>query len=156
MEIELYALDKAQYRVIEKENNSEEKFYFLQRTNYGHHYYKRHKLFFWKKELHHSELNWSYIYCDDKKGGFSDDYFNYLMTKDFRGKVTPVDLNLHLDKACKSVEEATKLMHEYIDWLNHIQKKRQEKEEEEECKKLKPEKETIIPLYDTSGKITAV
>jgi hypothetical protein len=78
------------------------------------------------------------------------------MTKKFSGVDTPVDLNLYIDKACKSVEEATKLMHEYIEWLNHIQRKRKEEEEEEEGKKLKSEKENIIPLYDTSGKITAV
>jgi len=155
MEAKIYGTGKAQYRILEKENNLGEKFYFLQRCIWGYRYYKRHKLFFWKTYLHHSELEWFYLFNDDKKGQFSIDYFDTVLTKDYKGKDKPVDLDKYLDKACKSVEEATELMHEHIEWINHLERKKEENKKEEEGKVLNTN-EKIIPLYDTSGKITAV
>lgn len=150
---EIYGLDKTQYRIIEKENNSGEKFYFLQRALYGFNYYER-KFPFFKKKLVKSKLAWHYLYNDDKKGQFSNDYFNVILTEYHDGKDIEVNLQEYLDKACKSVEEATQLMHEHIGWVNWLQKKKEELKEEEEKEKLK-ETELITPLYDTSGRITA-
>ena len=154
MEAKIYSIGEAQYRIIEKENNSGKKFYFLQRALYGFHYYKRHKLFFWKKYLHHSEIEWVYLFNDDKKGQYSNDYFDCLMTKNYRGEDLPkIDLNNHLDKARNSREEAIQLMHEHIGWVKWLQIKKKELEEEEESKKLNDEKEEIIHLHDLDGKI---
>lgn len=154
MEAKIYGLDSPQYRILEKENNAGEKFYFLQRALYGFHYYERKFPFFKKKHIK-SELEWVYLYEQKDKGQFSNDYFDCIMTKDIYGEdLPPIDLNKHLDKACKSHEEATQLMHEHIGWIKFLQKKSKEHKEEEEKSKLK-ETQLIIPLYETSGKIKA-
>lgn len=149
----MYGLEKPQYRVFETENNAGKKFYFLQRCIYGFHYYERKWYSFWKKSLHHSELEWVYLFNDDKKGQYSNEYFDCIMTKDIWGKNVPVNLQLHLDKACKSKEEAVQLMHEHIGWIEFLQRKKKEAEKEEEDNKLNPKKTNIIPLYDLDGKI---
>lgn len=155
MKAEMYGIGEPQYRIIEKENKAGKKFYFLQRCIYGFHYYKRNWYSFWKKTLIKSELEWVYLFNDDKKGQYSNDYFDCIITKHFNGKDIPIDLNLHLDKACKSREDAVQLMHEHIGWIKWLQIKIAEAKKEEEDKKLNDEKEVIIPLHDLDGKIKA-
>lgn len=153
MESKIYALDKAQYRIIEKENKAGKKFYFLQRCMYGFHYYKRKWYSFWKKTLIKSEIEWVYLYEQKDKGQYSNDYFNCILTKNHKGKDIPIDLNLYVDKACKSREDAVQLMHEHIGWVKWLEIKKVESKKEEEDEKLNDEKEIIIPLHDFDGKI---
>ncbi len=153
MKIEFEYLSKDQYRIIEKETFEGKKYYFLQYASFKYDFYKF-SLFYLKNKLHHSIINWYYVYKirDMEPSSFHD--FKTEATIDYPTlKKVDVDLNAIINHACTSKDETISLMNKYIEALNSYRneiKERNEKEaidiEESKKNKLIPEKETIIEI----------
>jgi len=118
------------YRIIEKENKLNEKFYFVQFGFHKIELWKR-KYLIGKKYLYKEILYWKYIFKNEKK-----EWDSILIMNFFDGRNENYDLNEHLHQACKSIYEAKSLIEKHKSYLIvESEKNSENRKKEEEDKK---------------------